>query len=210
MESIRALKEPFPHLIVENMYDEKELELIWEELYFLTKPNKLLTPDMFGGAHDKNGNYVTKSHAIELDFVYTNRDISNIITLNRKLFNSEYLELFSKLAPYCKAATKSNYDFTKVRYYHDGDYYDPHYDIPFNFIACTYFYHTPKKFVGGEIFFPEYDYEYSCENNSMILFPSYIDHGVKKISIDSHDYYSCKGRYCVTQFFGNSHCANEN
>ena len=54
MEIIRELKEPFPHLIVENMYNEEELELIWEELYFLTKPNKLLTPDKFGGAHDKN------------------------------------------------------------------------------------------------------------------------------------------------------------
>lgn len=69
------------------MYDEKELELIWEELYFLTKPNKLLTPDKFGAAYDGDGNYVTKSHAVELDTVYLNRNISNILSLNRKLFN---------------------------------------------------------------------------------------------------------------------------
>ena len=35
-------KEPFPHLIVEDFYNEKELELIWEELNFYTKPGKLL------------------------------------------------------------------------------------------------------------------------------------------------------------------------
>ena len=86
MELIRALKDPFPHLIVENMYNEKELELIWEELYFLTKPNKLLTTDKFGAAYDGVGNYVTKSHAVELDTIYLNRNISNIISLNRKLF----------------------------------------------------------------------------------------------------------------------------
>ena len=91
MELIRALKDPFPHLIVENMYNEKELELIWEELYFLTKPNKLLTPDKFGAAYDGVGNYVTKSHAVELDTIYLNRNISNILSLNRKLFNEDHV-----------------------------------------------------------------------------------------------------------------------
>ena len=38
----KAYKDPFPHLIVEDFYNEKELELIWEELNFYTKPGKLL------------------------------------------------------------------------------------------------------------------------------------------------------------------------
>ena len=37
-----AYVEPFPHLIYHNFYDDEELELIWEELKFLTKPNKLI------------------------------------------------------------------------------------------------------------------------------------------------------------------------
>jgi len=33
---------PFPHMIIDNFYTEEELELIWEELKFYTKPGKLL------------------------------------------------------------------------------------------------------------------------------------------------------------------------
>ena len=31
------LKDPFPHMIVENFYNDDELKLIWEELDFYTK-----------------------------------------------------------------------------------------------------------------------------------------------------------------------------
>ena len=64
METITgsAFKKPFPHLIFSNFYNEQELDLIWEELNFYTKPNKLFEAKDFGGAHDK-----TNSHAIALD-----------------------------------------------------------------------------------------------------------------------------------------------
>ena len=39
---VDALDGPFPHLIIKNIYNEQELDLIWEELNFYTKPNKLL------------------------------------------------------------------------------------------------------------------------------------------------------------------------
>jgi len=30
-----ACEEPFPHMIINNLYNEEELKLIWEELNFL-------------------------------------------------------------------------------------------------------------------------------------------------------------------------------
>ena len=44
-----AYSDPFPHLILENFYNEEELELVWEELKYYTKPGKLLEPKDFGG-----------------------------------------------------------------------------------------------------------------------------------------------------------------
>ena len=37
METIEAtvFVEPFPHIIIDNFYNEDELQLIWEELKFL-------------------------------------------------------------------------------------------------------------------------------------------------------------------------------
>ena len=184
METIKGsgFNEPFPHLIFNNFYNEQELDLIWEELNYYTKPNKLLEAKDFGGVVGK-----TNSHAIALDDLYPkkHRSISNILTVNRKLFDPDILKSFAKINDCCEIVIDCNYDCTKVRYYHDKEYYEPHVDLSFQFLAFSYFYKEPKKFTGGELFFPKYDTEYSCDNNSMIIFPAWVKHGVKEVSIDN-------------------------
>jgi Rps23 Pro-64 3,4-dihydroxylase Tpa1-like proline 4-hydroxylase len=196
---------PFPHLIIENFYNEDELELIWQELNFYTLPNKLLSAKKFGGVVGK-----TESKGIILDNLYKNykdidinyRDISNILTVNRKLFNSGVLDVFADIHDCCSIASKSNNDITKIRYYHDGEGYEPHTDKGFHFLAFSYFYREPKKFTGGELFFPKYDYEVPCDNNSMIIFPGWVEHGVREVSISDSEYFEGYGRYAITSFFG--------
>ena len=58
---------------------------------FYTKPNKLFEAKDFGGAFEK-----TNSHAIALDELYTKkfRSISNILTVNRKLFDPDILKSY--------------------------------------------------------------------------------------------------------------------
>ena len=189
---------PFPHAIIKNFYNKEELDLICEELNFYTKPNKLLQAKDYGGVVD-----YTNAKALALDGLYgKHRDLSNILTVNRKVFEEEVLDAFSSLGGCCSIAKDSNWDITKVRYYHDQEYYDPHIDRSFHFLAFSYFYKEPKKFEGGELIFPQYDYEFSCENNSLIFFPGWVEHGVKKISIKDSDYFEGCGRYAITSFFG--------
>ena len=195
-----AYETPFPHLILHNFYNNEELKLIWEELDFYTKPDKLLNVKEYLGVADK-----TNAKAIYLDVVYPKkyRKLSNILTVNRKVFQSQVLEPFSKLHDCCLHSTQSNYDHTKVRYYHDGDFYEPHTDNFFDFLAFSYFYREPKRFEGGELFFPKYNYSFSCNNNSIIIMPAWVEHGVSKVSIENSDYYDGYGRYAITSFFGN-------
>ena len=201
-----AFEKPFPHLIVNNFYNDEELELIWEELKFYTKPGKLLGAKDFGGLVDK-----TNSHAIALDSVYMNdenrgvnyRNLSNILTVNRKLFTSGVLDAFAKIHECCWIAPMSNFDITKVRYYHNKEYYEAHADISFQFLAFSYFYKEPKKFTGGELFFPRHNYELTCENNSIIILPGWVTHGVKEVKIEDSAYYDGWGRYAITSFFTN-------
>ena len=195
---------PFPHLIIENFYNDEELELIWEELNFYTKPNKLLPTQKYGGVVG-----FTESKGLLLDGIYKNheegrnyRNISNILTVNRKLFTSGVLDVFSEIHDCCCIANKSNHDITKVRYYHDGEGYKPHTDKGFQFLAFSYFYKEPKKFKGGQLYFPKYDYEIPCDNNSMIIFPGWVEHGVREVSIKESDYFDGYGRYSITTFFG--------
>ena len=202
--NIKTNQEPFPHLIVEDFYDEKELELIWEELNFYTKPGKFLDVEGFKGVIGS-----TNSSALMLDSIYRDysqhnepnfRSISNILTVNRKVFNNTFIEKFSNISDCCSVFGLCNNDTTKVRYYHDGEYYKPHVDAPFNFLAFSYFHKEPKKFSGGELFFPKYDYEYPCDNNSIIYFPGWVKHGVRKVEINESDYYDGWGRYAITTF----------
>ena len=206
MENLHATvyDAPFPHIIYDNFYNQEELDLVWEELKYYTKPGKLLEAKDFGGVINK-----TNSHAIALDAVYINdtknnvnyRKLSNILTVNRKLFLPEILEPFANIHDCCSIAPLASYDITKIRYYHDEEYYAPHLDKTFQFLEFSYFYKEPKKFEGGELYFPDYNYELPCTNNSMIIFPGWVRHGVKKVSIKNSDYYDGWGRYCISSFF---------
>ena len=202
---------PFPHIIIKNFFNEKELELIWEELKFYTHPGKLLKAENFGGIVG-----YTNSHAIILDQVYRNyskgtnevqgkpnfRPLSNILTLNRKLFDSGVLDAFADVHDSVSLVNQSNWDSVKVRYYHNGEYYDAHTDKSMQFLAFYYINKEPKKYTGGEVYFPKYDYEYGCDNNSIIVFPGWVEHGVRRVRIKDSDYSEGYGRYAITTFFG--------
>ena len=192
---------PFPHAIFRNFYNHRELNLIWEELNFYTKPNKLLDVKEYKGVVGS-----TNARAIILDDVYENhRSISNILTVNRKIFYEETLEVFSNISDCCSLARDCNWDTTKVRYYHNGEYYKPHIDKAMPFLAFSYFHKQPKRFTGGELTFPKYDYSFDCDNNSLIIFPGWVEHGVNEVSIQNSDYYDGYGRYAITSFFGYNH-----
>ena len=199
--------EPFPLMVVSNFYNDMELTLIWQELEFYTAPNKLLEAENYGGVVG-----YTNAKALHLDQIYRNnenengvnyRNISNILTVNRKLFNCGVLDKFSELHGCCSIANGTNWDTTKVRYYHNGEYYDPHTDKSTQFLGFSYFYREPKKFKGGDLEFPKYDFKIPCENNSMVIFPGWVEHGVRKVKIEDSDYYDGWGRYAITSFFGN-------
>ena len=197
---IKTYENPFPHFIIYNFYDSDELKLIWEELDFYTKDGKLFEARDFGGVIDK-----TNSKAIWLDKVYKDkyRSLSNILTINRKIFDYRILDAFSDIHDCCSIARDSNFDQTKVRYYHDGNFYEPHTDKTVQFLAFSYFYREPKRFQGGELFFPKYDYKFNCDNNSLIMMPGWVEHGVSQVTIQDSDYFDGYGRYAITSFFGN-------
>ena len=201
----QVLTEPFPHLIVEDLYEDHELELIWEELNFFTKPGKLMLPLEHGAAEKQGGEAKTSALAFPLTSTLPGktRRWSNILTLETAMFQKLKRDLRNwKQSHYSlyQIPTPSN-TYTKLRYYHNDEGYATHADHPFAWITFSYFYKEPKKFTGGELFFEDFDnYEFPCNNNSLIAIPPYVAHGVRTVKIDNDDYYSGNGRYAITTF----------
>jgi hypothetical protein len=197
-EVITKIKDPFPYLKIENLYTEEELELIGDELIFLNHKCKLEDPEDTGSAKDSSDNLLKENKGLFLDDLYKRREISNILSVNRKLFNKEYLEAYASLSFGYKSILECNCDATLISYYENGGYYKPHRDTAVH-TALTWFFETPKKFEGGDLFFPEYNEKIEIQQNMTIIFPSFVLHSVEEVKMNEDLNYGF-GRYCMSQF----------
>lgn len=183
--------EPFFHSIVYDYYTQDEQNLIWQELNFLNKNGKLLPPTETG---DQNS--APNKLGVFLDRLYkNNRNFSNILNVNRKIFKIKNL-LYDN--PFSRHLNIVDYDLTMISYYEDQSYYLPHHDS-YTISAVTTFWKTPKLFSGGELKFTNYNYVPEMGHNTMILFPSYEIHEVSEIVMENND--GVNGRYTINQFF---------
>lgn len=190
----------FPYMIVDDFYSPKEENLIWEDL---NKFNRYLDYDnkTDGVARDSNGNRKGKMKRFYLDEKFkNNRQDSNILSLYSKIAHPKILENYRKTTPMSRLLEITNWDSTFVGYYEDGDYYKTHFD-EFMHTALVWFYNQPKKFNGGDLFFPESNQTVECIHNRMIIFPSYYLHGVTEMKMDNSNKNKNFGRYCMTHFF---------
>lgn len=186
-----------PLVIVENFYDENELDLIWRELNFLTSQDKLLEPEETGSATE-NGKILKRNKGIFLDVAYGIRKVSDILTINRKLFNMDFCDKLVKINPLFRTLKTSNYDSTLISYYENEGMYNKHTDTS-TLTAVTYFFKEPKKFFGGDIIFNDYNIQVRIKNNMLIIFPSCLFHEVTEIKMEKNNFDGF-GRYCMTQF----------
>ena len=196
-------KHSFPFTIVDDLYTDTELYLIWEELKYISYPHKWDTPESHpkDGAV-KNGEQLKKNNFRWLDSYYTNRLDSNILTINRKIFQDDMWDkIFLKHPNWFFNTFESHRDQTLISYYDlTDDCYKPHRDS--TYVTClTWFYLEPKKFNGGDLILynGEDKIKISCLNNRMLVIPSRILHEVMPIIVDGEiERYG--GRYCMAQF----------
>lgn len=189
----------FGYTVVDDFYTNQELDILWGELKYFTSPNRFFSPDMTFSATDE-GELLKNNKSVPLDHFYqNNRRMSDILRLNRKLFDTSIFEGFSNLHPYNQCIKECSLDYTLLSYYENGDYYNSHKDLS-QFTALTWIYKEPKMFSGGEFSFPEDGVELEIKNNRMVLFPSWASHKVSEVFMDQDQEYTTDGRYCITQF----------
>lgn len=205
--NILKFKTPFPHLILEDVYTEEEQELMWNEIVFLEK--KFLPPSETGAAIESiitiddpstsskvKIQYGKRGYGIFLDDLFTRKNVSDIIKITQKLYNSKILTACKETDLILAQLYQLNYDTTVVNKYVDGDFYSPHTDLCIISIISV-LHKTPKKYSGGELEFPEYNHTIDLNNNQALIFPSLIRHGVKEVNMESKN--DLDGRFSITK-----------
>ena len=195
---IKNYNETFPYIVIDDYYERTELEYIWEELNFLSHPHKLKRATKEAGGAVADGKLLKKNFHRYLDGVYTERELSNILSINRKLFQDNY-KLFRQHPHWFFQNVTPNNDFTQVAYYENNDEFGRHRDSCV-VTALTWLYQEPKKFMGGDLFLGSDKIKVECINNRTLIFPSMLRHTVNTIKMEEQDQNKKQGRFCITQF----------
>jgi Rps23 Pro-64 3,4-dihydroxylase Tpa1-like proline 4-hydroxylase len=190
---IHKIREPFPHLVIENFYSKDELKLIWQELDFLTSPNKLIPANIDGSSQSSNA----LSGSL-LNF-YKDLKYSNIALINKKILLPEIKDAVLSLSEFFGHITMVNNMFIKIKYYENGHNYPKHQDVA-RFTGINYLYKEPKKFEGGDLYFNDYNYKIELKNNMFILFVGCLYHSVTPIILNENAYITGNGKYSITSF----------
>jgi hypothetical protein len=200
---VELITDPVPHIIMRNFYNKEELNLIWKEFDFLTSPFKMKNAKDTGGAIDPiSVTSVPVHYGISLDEIYQgDRNISDILRLNRKLFKEELTNAYCQVHPFFKQFKDIiNSDATKIKYYENDQDYKCHMDTS-RFTAITYFYKEPIAFSGGDLCFNEYNYTIPIENNMVVIFVSCTLHSSTPITMkEKFKRLSGMGKYSIVQF----------
>ena len=198
----------FPYIIIDNFYSKEEEDLVWDEIKFFSGNNKLKKPEDTGGALARaalvNNNAGNKYELKQNKGIFINEcidpSISNIIQLNKKFSDIEYTHDHWYFKSLSRIITcRVGKDGTLLSYYENSDYYKQHVDNGY-VTVLTWIYKEPKKFEGGELFFPDFNESVEVKNNRVIIFPSIVYHEVNKIEMNEEDINKGLGRYCISNF----------
>jgi Rps23 Pro-64 3,4-dihydroxylase Tpa1-like proline 4-hydroxylase len=190
-----VVKDPIPYLIIDNTYTKDEQVKIYKELDFLSE--KLLTPEQTGSAKKDNGE-LKKNTGLFLDNVYVQRQVSDILTVNRKIFSKDVASELFKCHYAYNMFNMVNMDNTLVSYYDDNDSYFSHSDNS-PITAVTWFFKSPKNFTGGDFIFTDFNERVELKNNRTVIFFGCYKHEVTEIKIKDKSV-PFSGRFTLSQF----------
>ena len=195
---VTFFEKPTPHLFLENIFTEEELNFVWSEIVFLQP--KFQDPKSTSAAELDNKLF-KKNSGLFLYPVYKNPFYYDIIKyIHSKIYhNKDLIEKWN--IPWLKKTFEiCNWDTALVSYYGDSDYYDSHGDKSI-FTSLMWIWKEPKSFIGGEFFFDNYSHKVEVKNNSGVIFLSTELHSVTPVKIVKENFKNC-GRYCISSFCG--------
>ena len=194
----------FPYILIDEFYDEKEEELIWQELEFYSGKYTAVDQDTTGnrGVHAETGKSINSSNRIYLDQVYNqnSRHFSNILNVYGKILSEDVMKAVRVNMPTAPILEATNSDLSQISYYDSGDFYDAHVDF-YGYSVMVWFFKEPKRFNGGDFMLLGPNKLIECKHNRLVMIPSYYMHSVTPITMEEKYRNKGLGRYTLTHFY---------
>lgn len=194
--------DPFPHAVIDNFYNNEELDLLWKEIEYLSSPNRMIkSGEELGTAKEKlSATTLSDGYGIFLNSIFKESTYSDILTITDKIFNQALLNSIAALDPLLRDVSDLNTSGTKLRYYEDTEEYKSHVDTS-RYTMISYFYKEPKAFTGGDLHFKDFDYTIEIKPNRVIFFKSCLYHASTKVVTNKFSKpFSGNGKYSITKF----------
>lgn len=180
------------YVLIKDFYLPEELALIKNEV----KEFYNNIDNFSAGSAKKDGIVLRKGKGLFLtDITHGSKFINSSVIhrLSRKLFSEAIYKDIRNHGYFFKAFDNLDYDSTLISYYGDGDYYDVHIDRS---VASCITFLSLDEFSGGELEFPQFKQVIEPTDNTMVIFPSAVEHKVNIIKYDKEG--AC--RVSITDF----------
>lgn len=191
------------HLVVDDFFDKDELKLVWQELDYITSPNRMYPPENpHSGTATQNGKPLKHNMVAPLMQLFKEPQYSDIFNSFSKIYSKEFIDIIEDMSNEFRYYIMSDHLNNRcfVSYYENEDYYKLHKDNA----ILTFLYwgnKEPKRFIGGDLTIPEIGVDIEYKNNRLVVFPSHLLHSVSSIEmIEDNEPFSGYGRYCISYF----------
>lgn len=189
---IKHVKDPFYHIVIEEVFDALSLSAIYEEINHMKE--NLESEKFTGSATDIYNNTLKKNKGI---FVSGNKKFQKLVLTSsiRNLIEENSNKKYWKNNTLHRIYKSLDWGSTLLNCYGKDDYYKPHIDDGIFTILIFIYQNYENKNIGGDLYFPEYDFLHRCNNNQSIIFLSKELHGVTPIVNDDFS-----NRYSIVTF----------
>ena len=175
---VNFVKEPFFHLVVEESFSDSDS--FFDEFDMLRE--RLQTAEQTGSDRHASGNSKKRGRGLFLGEEY--QSLKMVSNLRELILNIGHSKEWKNDAFY-RMYQETGWTSFLLNHYNRGDYYKPHWDDGL-FTLITFFFDDYKNRIGGDLYFPEYNYLHKCKNNQSILFFSKELHQVTTFESDSN------------------------
>lgn len=173
---------PFFYAVIDGMYSPDQILTIQKELQFLELSKQ--DPNRTKSA-TSDGELLKYGDGIFLDNVYQDRSFSQLLTLNRKLFDRQIVLELRKSNCFYDNISRCNKDYTLVNFYGNNNFYKPHRDLSV-LTALTFF--KLGSYEGGVFEFSEYGVEIEPVCGRVVIFPGCVVHAARPVVADDGNY----------------------